>query len=76
MVPSALDCKGTQILAKSLFKELRGNGYSTNQILSLSTELIDLVTQGLKEEHAQAAAALQAAAANEAAKATETRAAI
>jgi hypothetical protein len=50
MVPGMLDVKGTQILAKSLFKELRGNGYSTNQILSLSTELIDLVTQDLKSE--------------------------
>jgi hypothetical protein len=66
MVPSALDCKGTQILAKSLFKELRGNGYSTNQILSLSTELIDLVTQDLKVEHAQAAAATQTPPANQA----------
>ncbi|WP_248356033.1 hypothetical protein [Anaeromyxobacter oryzae] len=46
-----LDVKGTKILAKSLFKELRGNGYSTNQILSLSTELIDLVTQDLKGDH-------------------------
>jgi hypothetical protein len=64
MVPSILDNKGTKILAKSLFKELRGNGYSTNQILSLSTELIDLVTQDLKDGHAQAAAA-QATAANE-----------
>jgi hypothetical protein len=69
MVPSTLDNKGTQILAKSLFKELRGSGYSTNQILSLSTELIDLVTQDLKGEHAQAAAAAQASAANEAASA-------
>ena len=50
------DKKGTKILAKSLFKELRGNGYSANQILSLSTELIDLVTQDLRDEHAQAAA--------------------
>ena len=49
-----LDTKGTKILAKSLFKELRGSGYTTNQILSLSTELIDLVTQDLKDEHAQA----------------------
>jgi hypothetical protein len=48
MVPATLDAKGTRILAKSLFKELRGNGYSTNQILSLSTELIDLVTQDLR----------------------------
>jgi hypothetical protein len=63
MVPGMLDVKGTKILAKSLFKELRGNGYSTNQILSLSTELIDLVTQDLKGEHAAAAA--QAAAMRE-----------
>jgi hypothetical protein len=46
-----LDVKGTQILAKSLFKELRGSGYTPNQILSLSTELIDLVTQDLKSAH-------------------------
>jgi hypothetical protein len=46
-----LDAKGTQILAKSLFKELRGSGYTPNQILSLSTELIDLVTQDLKSAH-------------------------
>jgi hypothetical protein len=65
MMPGTLDNKGTKILAKSLFKELRGNGYSTNQILSLSTELIDLVTQDLKEGHAQAAAAAQASAAND-----------
>jgi hypothetical protein len=50
MVPGMLDVKGTKILAKSLFKELRGNGYSPNQILSLSTELIDLITQDLKGE--------------------------
>ncbi len=52
-----LDDKATQILAKSLFKELRGNGYSQNQILGLSTELIDLVTQDLRSVHASAAAA-------------------
>ena len=65
MVPSILDNKGTKILAKSLFKELRGNGYSANQILSLSTELIDLITQDLRDEHAQAAAAQAAAAMGE-----------
>jgi len=51
MVPGMLDVKGTQILAKSLFKELRGSGYTPHQILSLSTELIDLVTQDLKSAH-------------------------
>jgi hypothetical protein len=54
MVPTVLDAKGTRILAKSLFKELRGNGYSANQILSLSTELIDLVTQDIRDASAGA----------------------
>jgi hypothetical protein len=53
MVPASLDTKGTQILAKSLFRELRGSGYSPNQILSLSTELIDLVTQDIKVKTTQ-----------------------
>jgi hypothetical protein len=53
MVPASLDTKGTQILAKSLFRELRGSGYSPNQILSLSTELIDLVTQDIRVKTAQ-----------------------
>jgi hypothetical protein len=51
MVPGIVEAKGTQILAKSLFKELRGSGYTPNQILSLSTELIGLVTQDLKAGH-------------------------
>jgi hypothetical protein len=42
--------KGTKILAKSFFKELRENGYDCNQILAISTELIDLVTRDLKGE--------------------------
>ena len=50
MVPAKLDVKGTQILAKSLFKELRGSGYTANQILALSTELIELVTQDLRAD--------------------------
>jgi hypothetical protein len=55
LVPSMLDDKATQILARSLFKELRHSGYSSNQILGLTTELIDLVTQNLREEHDHAA---------------------
>ncbi|MFO0580935.1 MAG: hypothetical protein U0229_01540 [Anaeromyxobacter sp.] len=55
MVPGILDAKGTKILAKSLFKELRGNGYSTQQILSLSTELIELVTQDIRAAEADVA---------------------
>jgi hypothetical protein len=56
IVSSMLDNKGTKILAKSLFKELRGNGYSANQILGLTTELIDLVTQDLRDANVAAAA--------------------
>lgn len=55
MLTPTLDTKGAEILAKSLFKELRGNGYSANQILSLSTELIDLVTQDLRDAKLTAA---------------------
>ncbi len=56
MVPNTLDSKGTRILAKSLFKELRGNGYNANQILGLTTELIDLVTQDLRDANQAATA--------------------
>lgn len=60
MVPSMLDNKATQILAKSLFKELRANGYSPNQILGLTTELIDLVTQDIRDAQIEAAARMAA----------------
>lgn len=42
--------KATKILARSFYRELRENGYTCNQILALSTELIDLVTRELKSE--------------------------
>ncbi len=66
MLAPMLDAKGTKILAKSLFKELRASGYNANQILGLSTELIDLVTRDLRaqgdarpaEEGSQGAVAL------------------
>jgi hypothetical protein len=65
-VPTMLDNKGTKILAKSLFKELRGNGYSANHILGLTTELIELVTEDLRERNATAAIQGTAQAAGEA----------
>ena len=49
MIPAkTIDAKGTRILAKSLYRELRENGYSQNQILALASELIDLVTCDLR----------------------------
>jgi hypothetical protein len=66
MIAQMLDNKGTKILAKSLWKELRANGYSANQILGLTTELIELVTEGLREQNAAAAIERVEAAAQEA----------
>jgi hypothetical protein len=48
---AALDrSAGARILARSFYKELRENGYSPKQLLALSTELIDLITQDLQRE--------------------------
>jgi hypothetical protein len=42
--------KSVKILAKSLFRELRSNGYDDRQIVALSAELISLLTSEIKEE--------------------------
>ncbi len=43
------DKKGTKILARTFFTQLRAGGYTPNQILDIATELIDMVTTDLKE---------------------------
>ena len=43
------DKKGTKILARTFFAQLRAGGYTPNQIIDISSELIDLVTNHLKE---------------------------
>ena len=45
-VPSAIPNreKALKILSKSIYKELRENGYEPKQIVSLATEIISLVT--------------------------------
>lgn len=43
------DKKGTKILARTFFAQLRAGGYTPNQILDIATELIDLVTNDLKD---------------------------
>lgn len=45
--------KQIKILAKSLFKELRTNGYDDRQIVALSTELIGLLTSEIREEESR-----------------------
>ena len=39
--------KALKILAKSIFKELKGQGYESKNIVGLATELISLVTNEL-----------------------------
>ena len=46
---------GARILARSFYKELRSSGYTPKQLLALSTELIDLITQDLQKERKGAA---------------------
>jgi hypothetical protein len=49
--PAQLHDKSLKIMAKSIFKELKENGYDTRHIVSLSTELISLVTSDLRAEN-------------------------
>ncbi len=53
LVPAGVspDPRSLKIVAKSIFKELRANGYSARQVISLATELISLVTTDLAHEH-------------------------
>ena len=54
------DSKGTKILARTFFNQLRSSGYTSNQIIGVATELIDLVTSDLKESSGVRAAVTQA----------------
>ena len=42
--------KAVKILAKSIFRELKMNGYETRQIVALSSELLGLVTSNMKTD--------------------------
>lgn len=41
--------KGVHILARSLFREMRQQGYTEEQIIGLSTELIHLVNEDMQK---------------------------
>ena len=45
---TAKGSRAARILARSLFRDMRQNGYSCPQILALATELIDLVTKDMR----------------------------
>ena len=42
--------KALKILSKSIYKELRQNGYEPKMIVALATELISLVTSDIKDD--------------------------
>ncbi len=43
------DQKGTKILARTFFNQLRAGGYTPNQIIGIATELIDLVASEIRD---------------------------
>ncbi len=42
--------RALKILSKSIYKELRQNGYEPKQIVALATELVSLVTSDIKTD--------------------------
>lgn len=41
--------RSAKILAKSFYRQLRDNGYTHNQVVSMASELISLVTQDIRQ---------------------------
>ena len=42
--------KALKILSKSIYRDLRQNGYQPRQIVALASEIISLVTSDIKED--------------------------
>jgi hypothetical protein len=42
--------KALKILSKSIYKDLRQNGYEPRQIVALASEIISLVTSDIKDD--------------------------
>jgi hypothetical protein len=45
------DKQGTKLLARTFFNQLRASGYTPMQIIGMATELLDLVTEDLKDKN-------------------------
>ena len=43
------DVKGTKILARTFFNQLRSSVYTPTQVIGIATELIDLVTTDIRD---------------------------
>lgn len=46
--PKTAPQRALKILAKSVFRELKSSGYSRSEIVSFTTELLDLVTSEMR----------------------------
>ena len=51
--PPTPDSRGLKIIAKSIYRELRTQGYDAKQVVGLATELISLVTTELEKDPAR-----------------------
>ncbi|MEE9382150.1 MAG: hypothetical protein V3V08_01885 [Nannocystaceae bacterium] len=49
-IPDSSRNHGVPILARSLFRQMRDQGYSTDQIIGFSSELIDLVRDDMRRD--------------------------
>jgi hypothetical protein len=47
------DPRAVRILAKSIYRELRGSGFSEQDVMALATELLSLVTTDVKRDRAR-----------------------
>lgn len=54
------DAKSTKILARTFFNQLRGSGYTPNQVIGVASELIELVTEDLRQAEKPAEPAAEA----------------
>lgn len=54
------DSRGTKILARTFFNDLRAGGYTPTQIIAVASELIDLVTSDIRGGDKAAVAAAEA----------------
>lgn len=54
------DSRGTKILARTFFNDLRAGGYTPTQIIAVASELIDLVTSDIRGGDKAAVAAVEA----------------
>jgi hypothetical protein len=43
------DSRALSILAKTIYKELRGSGYSTKDVMTLAGELLGMVTREFRD---------------------------